>query len=377
MLAGIQSSTSLAAPRLRVCNSSGACTYQEMCQSLIHADGYLVQCTANSISLSAVPDLKCPRNVCTEFSSRGISFCERMPLACEFPGHLPFFPIAPSPTDCPFCGKPWVDLTEPTGFFVDVPKAVVVIAKDADFRPFGESEFKPLLVGTTLAAGAIVRLRGGSTLQLDSRRGLISTPGDSMPGKNESALTPADRALFDAVQSGRPETVGGLIEKGAHVNARDQFGQTPLMLAATRNDVGMLRVLLANEADLARQDPRGLNAADLAALSRCQETLLYLKRLGLGAKPARELERVRPPVEEPWYLFVGRRSELRHPLPGTQVLPLTVRQRYVSHLQRQWIADRRRSRGQAGRVLTERQAKQALDNYMKNLFAKEHPATIR
>ena len=58
-----------------------------------------------------------------------------------------------------------------------------------------------------------------------------------------------DALLYLAVQSGEKEAAVQLLQEGAHVNARFQGG-TPLMLAAARGNVEMMRTLISAGADL-------------------------------------------------------------------------------------------------------------------------------
>ncbi len=55
-----------------------------------------------------------------------------------------------------------------------------------------------------------------------------------------------------------------LIRRGAHVNAQDRFGVTPLMQAVIGNNPAAVRTLIAAGANLKLRDLRGDTALDLA-----------------------------------------------------------------------------------------------------------------
>jgi uncharacterized protein len=60
-------------------------------------------------------------------------------------------------------------------------------------------------------------------------------------------------------------SVSLLLERGAKVNARDDRGRTPLMIAAGLNHTEIARALIAAGADVSLRDRAGKSAADLAA----------------------------------------------------------------------------------------------------------------
>jgi len=56
--------------------------------------------------------------------------------------------------------------------------------------------------------------------------------------------------LFLAVGSGKAEAVRYLLDQGADVNAREQFGQTPLTEAAFHGNIAVIKELLLRGADV-------------------------------------------------------------------------------------------------------------------------------
>lgn len=59
-----------------------------------------------------------------------------------------------------------------------------------------------------------------------------------------------DEKLRRAVSRRDADAVAALLKSGAHVDARDENGWTPLMHAAARGDAGTVRVLVSAKADV-------------------------------------------------------------------------------------------------------------------------------
>ena len=72
--------------------------------------------------------------------------------------------------------------------------------------------------------------------------------------------------LMRASQLGFFDGVQHLVTKGARVDAPNETGETPLILAVHRRDTAMMRVLLAAGADPDRTDNSGRSARDYAEL---------------------------------------------------------------------------------------------------------------
>ncbi len=62
-------------------------------------------------------------------------------------------------------------------------------------------------------------------------------------------------ALMDAVNANDPARVRRLIQQGADVNAPDEHGDAPLVMAAYRGHVEVLQLLLDSGADVKALDP--------------------------------------------------------------------------------------------------------------------------
>ena len=73
-----------------------------------------------------------------------------------------------------------------------------------------------------------------------------------------------DQQLLLQAATAPAARVQALIRRGAHVNAQDRFGVTPLMQAVIGNNPAAVRTLIAAGADLKLRDLRGDTALDLA-----------------------------------------------------------------------------------------------------------------
>jgi RNA polymerase primary sigma factor len=80
-----------------------------------------------------------------------------------------------------------------------------------------------------------------------------------------------NRLFKMAVAAGVESAVRLHIERGDHVDSRDDKGLTPLMIAAARNKAGICRLLLASKADPALLDPLGRDALAIARSANAAE----------------------------------------------------------------------------------------------------------
>ncbi|HSJ99847.1 MAG TPA: ankyrin repeat domain-containing protein [Kofleriaceae bacterium] len=106
---------------------------------------------------------------------------------------------------------------------------------------------------------------------------------------------------WPGLDEGRLATARLLLDAGAPVDARGPAGETPLMVAASRQDVPMLELLLARGADVSAHDAAGRTAMAWAnylpglSWSRRQEALDLLRRHGA----ADQRWTADPPVQGP------------------------------------------------------------------------------
>lgn len=84
----------------------------------------------------------------------------------------------------------------------------------------------------------------------------------------------------DAAKHGDVDVTRQLLQAGREINARDQHGQTALMLAAHRGHQALLALLIESGADLNFTAKYGLSALMLAIVAGHTEIALRLVRAG-------------------------------------------------------------------------------------------------
>lgn len=94
----------------------------------------------------------------------------------------------------------------------------------------------------------------------------------------DSSLNKLNPLLKLAVVSGVETAVKLHIRRGDDLDARDGSGATPLILAASKGHVGVVRLLLDAGADPALVDEKGMDALAHAVKSGCSETVDLLKQ---------------------------------------------------------------------------------------------------
>lgn len=126
---------------------------------------------------------------------------------------------------------------------------------------------------TPALAGALLR----QGLNINCTNGLRETPLQVAAARGNETLVefllangadPHRRCLFGctALHDGqqRVAVAARLIRYGAQVNARDDMGQTPLMLACDFNNIPLVRLLMAHQASLDIKSEDGWTAVDYA-----------------------------------------------------------------------------------------------------------------
>jgi RNA polymerase primary sigma factor len=85
------------------------------------------------------------------------------------------------------------------------------------------------------------------------------------------------RFLRMAVVAGVESALQVHIDRGDDLNARDEKGQTPLMLSAARNKTAICKLLLAAGADAGLLDPSGRDALGIAQAAGALEAALAIE----------------------------------------------------------------------------------------------------
>lgn len=91
-------------------------------------------------------------------------------------------------------------------------------------------------------------------------------------------------------RAGTLAVAASLLRAGAEVDARNDFGETALVLAATRSDAEMAELLLAHGADTTLPMPDGRIAADVAAAAGASRLAARLRTI---VRPRRRTVRCR------------------------------------------------------------------------------------
>ncbi|MCK0189742.1 ankyrin repeat domain-containing protein [Arenibacter sp. F20364] len=108
--------------------------------------------------------------------------------------------------------------------------------------------------------------------------GVYAESNNNMNSLNESTIVgnPEELSSFcKAIVQGDVETVKRLIELGEDVNQKS-LGKTPAIFAARYNKVEILKLLIANGADLKIKCDNGRNAKKHAELSNATEALAVI-----------------------------------------------------------------------------------------------------
>lgn len=121
-------------------------------------------------------------------------------------------------------------------------------------------------------------------------------------GSEEKRLLPLNSAFKLAVTHGVLASIRLHISRNDSLDARDEAGQTPLMIAAKKNRAEACRLLLDAGADGSLVDLNGCTALDLALAAGAHETLAVFALHGHGSQS--------PSVNEPVPLLVASNPTL-------------------------------------------------------------------
>jgi ankyrin repeat protein len=104
----------------------------------------------------------------------------------------------------------------------------------------------------------------------------IHKAGTDVNAKDEDGWTP----LLVAAFNGRKEIAELLIAKGANVNATDEVGRTPLHHTAIQGYKEISELLIDNGADVNAKDEDGWSVLDMALASKNEEIITFIKTSG-------------------------------------------------------------------------------------------------
>ncbi|MDA8363881.1 MAG: ankyrin repeat domain-containing protein [Gammaproteobacteria bacterium] len=89
-------------------------------------------------------------------------------------------------------------------------------------------------------------------------------------------------ALFNAILKDRAHMVESLLRTGVDISTRNPEGMTPLMAAASRGNIAIIRLLLSKGADVTATNLHGANAHDLAVQAGCPQAAKLIAAAGGG-----------------------------------------------------------------------------------------------
>jgi len=117
---------------------------------------------------------------------------------------------------------------------------------------------------------AVILLFAGCSKSPEGHKAEIEQRG--IPYSNE--------AFFKAVDEGDRELVASFIKAGIDINAKEEDGRTPLLMAAEKGDAGMAALLADNGADVNARDGDGYTALMYAAYQGNRELAELILRHG-------------------------------------------------------------------------------------------------
>lgn len=151
-----------------------------------------------------------------------------------------------------------------------VPSIELLTSRDADpeVRPLGGVTLLSVAIAENHYAAAIALIEGGANVE--SRSGADELTPLLVVAGREPALDfhmGAGRRRIDRFHPQYPDTLDvarALIKAGADVNAVSASGYTPVMLAAAKNQIPLVGLLVQSGADAQRKTPDGKTSLDLA-----------------------------------------------------------------------------------------------------------------
>ncbi|MDX5585294.1 MAG: ankyrin repeat domain-containing protein [Aureibaculum sp.] len=105
-----------------------------------------------------------------------------------------------------------------------------------------------------------------------------------------TVVTEADSFCM-LIKQGNFEAVKGMIEAGVNVNKKS-LGMTPLMYAARQNRVEIVKLLIANGADLKTKSKKGHTALKYAEMSKAHDAVQIISDELLALKTKKKGKRI-------------------------------------------------------------------------------------
>ncbi len=396
MLAGIRESNALTLPRHRVCNAGQPCTYSEICTeygSALADLGQPISCFGRSVSHAitrvsftgaTLLDKICLNNDCGFIRAPKVLACVDQPEICRLKE-------VPPPCDPRWCDPSPIDFDKPQVILINAERAAVSKTKGATIIREGEGKPVRLEKGAKLAKGDVLLLPEGAHLNIENEKKVFATPEKGMFSANDLRVRKIDLALLESVQKGDIKQVQALVKEGANVNVADRFGESALMYSIRKRNSKMAYYLMKLNANINQKDNRGLRAIEIAQLSDDSRSLKFLQERGaiLNPKLVERGKKIKP-RENPWIMLVtgpdegrirpskkGQVMSMREVLQLSQAGKLRTQNKDIREIQEHWKKTKFHSRGDAGALVNQKQAKKALDEYMKNTFKLEHDEKSR
>lgn len=192
------------------------------------------------------------------------------------------------------------DVTDPELLILAVSKDNLAIAQilldaGADVNAVGRSGDFPLFVAKTPQMLTYLLKKGANPNQEKRKQTALAKQakaGDismmeaffSKEGKQKLSQTAKDKALWTSVDKDQIKAVKFLLAQGADVNSVDEFGRTPLLIAANLVDLELTQLLLDSKAEIEQRD-KGNKTALLVALEKNNpEVALALLNAGANSQ---------------------------------------------------------------------------------------------